>query len=951
MESFRYFPFFEKNIVDRDDFSNKVTDFETLGLSSFITCTGNENSLWLGSGDGNIIEFSILDGSFTISEIWKAYEMTVFDIKYCQNTLITIGIDKKSVWKIKMYDCEDGYIISKNIEKYHEIPIYEDLGSRSITVFDICNDSQIIGLGTMDDFGVYILYGNFFGKLNYLKYMIELSEPCTGIHFISTNNDNKYYVMICTKSSVSSYLIDTYTKVPKLIFCDNMGGSKLNCNVLAPGWINENDDIQRILVIFRDEGLFCYHPIYGHWSALPTSYSNPIFLASYKYYLILVSASICEVNNDNNNTSLCDVTICHYLPDLRCICYTGEFNNVSHIIYGLNQLFILCSGNVKSLNSSNDKITTTPNLLFYLTELSLYDRIMMFVKKCLFDWALIIAANEKAPECVYGQIQRTYGNWLCNVKHDFNEALSLYLKCLDTFSGDTSHVIYNFLANNRFDEVIIYLKHCIHIYRYESKNTKNRTSLKSNITFPIGKDHINLLYRLLSQLDRMDELFTFLTDEKQNETIDSGEIETAIEMCRSYKKYDIAIQIAEHFEQHEKLISIYIEDKSCPIEALIYLQQTFLEDTQKLALILKFGPTLINKIHKETTEFIKSLVINHCMSIDVFLPIFINQDKYLLDMTWDILTDNCTKSELNIEDMNIISQEMCIYLLQVSLRQKEINEIWPQKLLERLSKFDNFSNWHSVLCICSHYNYNKGILYIAQHCGLYQLALIQYFRNKDLNGLIEFCMQFGNKETFLWLESLNYIIGMICNGYCSQDYLDILINIIQQIYINKLLSPLSILDIFPKYLSNIENQDIINKIPLGCIKQLLIQEIQESPDLTKENQSSINSDREEIIKMRKDIKDMSSNPKILHSTRCNQCHLPLELPTIHFFCDHSFHRYCLVQQDQCPLCTPEYIRRIKLLRQRESNHANKDQFFKFLKGDMNNNGLDYIAKCIGVSFK
>ncbi|KAH8738617.1 hypothetical protein FG386_000612 [Cryptosporidium ryanae] len=1027
MESFRYFPFFEKKIVGDDFFISKA-DCEKLSLGSFVSCSGSENSIWFGSSDGRIHEIGLKDGLLSVLEIWKAYNTTVFDIKYTQNTLITIGIDDDSKWKIKLYDCLDGNVLSSKLGTCNEICISSELEERNINIFEVCKYNQFMALGTVDEFGILLLYGNFFRPSSYSSNFIRLGEPCTSINFISSKNEDEYYMMVCTKTCVYSYLLTINSLSPKLIYCDSMGGSNINCSSVLYNWDNDVSGVNDILVIFREEGLFCYHPLNGNCSALPTNSGNPTMLSTFKNYLILVSSQSYEdsnfssknpndgsgsrrnnnsmyklegiednshnrsgndningflrqrdgivgkiesinLNNNSNSGNICDITICSYFPELRFICYTGEYNNVMHIVKGLNMLFILCSGTtclfdynfvednkLKKINV--DCGNNVQNILFHLDELNIFERIQILIDKNLYEWALVLAKNEDVNKSIYNQVQRSYGDWLCNIRKDYKSALNCYLNCLnDTNRYDTSHVVYNFLKANKLNEALVYLKECVSQSRGKESSKIHFNSNKEN-KLSVGKESVELLYRLLAHLERFEDIYEFLELRNSNQEIDNYETEIAIDICRSYNRYEMASKISKLFQYHEKYMSIQIEDKKSYKEALNYLQDIKLDETQKLSLILKYGSVLICNLQKSTTKFIKSLVINNNMPIDVFLPIFIDQDKLLLDLTWDVLTNDGNKSEIRSDDIEELSVELCINILQISLRQEPPIETWPKVILERLISVENSENWYSILCICIHYKYNYGVYYICKNCDLDQFAVSQYILKDDIQGLIEFCKYSGNKNPFVWQEALSFILNKLSLNKERDNIL--LVNYIKIILENinslKLVSPLTILDLFSKYLSDKESDfELLN---ISVIKPLLLpgKETAESTDFSTENmkgvKNSVLSDNYEIKKMKGEIKNLKNRPKILSSSRCSQCHLPLELPVVHFLCDHSFHKYCLSIQNQCPICSNERQNKIKFLKQREIQQTNKELFFKFIKGDLNrNSGFDYISKSMSVLFK
>lgn len=138
--------------------------------------------------------------------------------------------------------------------------------------------------------------------------------------------------------------------------------------------------------------------------------------------------------------------------------------------------------------------------------------------------------------------------------------------------------------------------------------------------------------------------------------------------------------------------------------------------------------------------------------------------------------------------------------------------------------------------------------------------------------------------------------------------------------------------------------------------------------------------------------------QVFESERCDFCFLPVELPSIHFRCGHSFHIYCLSSPGDsktgvtdaagsaqvsycCAICTPQFnAKRVctnkrtdtlgmslcttmtcvlpwherfevacavlqLLLSQREAEAGNTDDFFRFLRGSTD--GFDFILSCFG----
>lgn len=70
--------------------------------------------------------------------------------------------------------------------------------------------------------------------------------------------------------------------------------------------------------------------------------------------------------------------------------------------------------------------------------------------------------------------------------------------------------------------------------------------------------------------------------------------------------------------------------------------------------------------------------------------------------------------------------------------------------------------------------------------------------------------------------------------------------------------------------------------------------------------------------------------KIFQKTKCSMCNSPLELPSVHFLCSHSFHQHCFESyaesEAECPTCTPENRKVMDMLRAQEQKRDLHDHF-------------------------
>lgn len=103
----------------------------------------------------------------------------------------------------------------------------------------------------------------------------------------------------------------------------------------------------------------------------------------------------------------------------------------------------------------------------------------------------------------------------------------------------------------------------------------------------------------------------------------------------------------------------------------------------------------------------------------------------------------------------------------------------------------------------------------------------------------------------------------------------------------------------------------------------------------------------------------SFSAKIFQKTKCSMCNSPLELPSVHFLCGHSFHQHCLESfaesEAECPTCTPENRKVMDMLRAQDQKRDLHDHFHRqvwiFLLQDILNwSKLPVVTKYLNRKF-
>ncbi|KIM92146.1 hypothetical protein PILCRDRAFT_83432 [Piloderma croceum F 1598] len=127
------------------------------------------------------------------------------------------------------------------------------------------------------------------------------------------------------------------------------------------------------------------------------------------------------------------------------------------------------------------------------------------------------------------------------------------------------------------------------------------------------------------------------------------------------------------------------------------------------------------------------------------------------------------------------------------------------------------------------------------------------------------------------------------------------------------------------------SSQVVALCTVGLVKQWLMTRIKESREEIHTDQQLINSYRPETKSKLKQVEDLSES---------RESPGQLDLPSVHFMCDHSYHQRCLVDHEtECP----NYAREHGIIREiRRNNECLADQHDLFLS-EVQENGFSAVA--------
>ena len=179
------------------------------------------------------------------------------------------------------------------------------------------------------------------------------------------------------------------------------------------------------------------------------------------------------------------------------------------------------------------------------------------------------------------------------------------------------------------------------------------------------------------------------------------------------------------------------------------------------------------------------------------------------------------------------------------------------------------------LLLCQKHHFQSGILYIYESTCRFKDALRYYAELKEYQHMKSICKSNQEREPGLWMHGLKILMNLEQENVPES----IIMDFVTEMDALNVMEPLEILEILMGH----------PHITLGMVKEYLIQKMTRLKTQIQEMQSKTDSYHQEIESMQKQMHDLSHNPITFQSSKCELCRQLLELPCIHFLCQHSYH--------------------------------------------------------------
>jgi len=275
-------------------------------------------------------------------------------------------------------------------------------------------------------------------------------------------------------------------------------------------------------------------------------------------------------------------------------------------------------------------------------------------------------------------------------------------------------------------------------------------------------------------------------------------------------------------------------------------------------------------------------------------------------------------------------------LLELYLREDDddttAKEDRREKALALLKKPEGQYDAGHALVLCQMHDYKQGQLQLLERQMLYNEIVQYHMDNNEYDNIIKACKKYAKTDSNLWVKALTYFANKDPSHNCKTEILEVLKNV----ETNNLLPPLQVIKLLsqssPAY--------------LGLIKNYVTKFINKEKKEITQNKRELHKLQEDTKKNKEEIRELKSGPKIFQIQKCTRCQLALDLPAVHFLCNHSFHQRCMGDfEGECPVCIEENRHFRNQLRDMDQNARKQNEFFR--KMDTAPEGFSVVAKYFG----
>ena len=846
--------------------------------------------MFLGDADGTV---HLIDKQLILSS-FRAYETTLTHIIQVPQTtfLVTAGSDEAAINPvIRLYNLEKW---SSHPDGRKPVCMREIRCTASVSCMAAAESLSILAVGFAD--GTLVIHKGDVSRERQSKHMLVnvSNSPITGIEFgcVNWGPHQDTTIFVATSQQIFSFTIRKDRETRRVL--DAGSGAQSMCSCL----INDQRRKEKLFVVGRKDAVYFYQ----------SDERGPCFafegekdiLMPFRDYLIVVgkekasetSFSLSSPSFESERSL--DQTAGLSTPSA----IFGDYNHIS--IYDLQNKFVAYTSPIPPVQAMVSEwgmlyILAKDGRMFQLSEKDISSKLEVLFRKNQFSLASELAQNYNYGADQLAEISKRYADHLYK-NGDYETAITQYCKTIGIV--EPSYVIRKFLDSSRIQNLTFYLQQLI------SKKLGN-------------EDHTTLLINCFAKLKDDAEL------SKLTAQASEFDVDTAVKVLRRAGFYDHAAQLAATHSKYDAYFQIQLKERNDVSTALQFLLQNVPEGEQ-LAILIKYGRILIAKEPQRTTDLAKKITCRYledssCFSLslsdsaDALSPVFAN---FGIDDLLNIFVQN-TDAMINFIEYLIEKQpskttpsfyNTILGLLMRSfnssgMKKQEISD----KIMRILQNGDANYDMDQALLLCAANSFDQGLLYLYRKSKSYRLLQQHFIRKRDADNVVECCREYGAADPQLWVEAVYFFRE---NQPTSERQVATVVAEIEKLH---LMQPMTV----------IETLCLNERLPLACIRDYMVRFLTAESEMIAENDKMILQDKDETERMKQAIDDLKTSPRTFQAAKCSGCSKSLDVPSVHFYCGHSYHQSCFESysaehDSECPICLPENTKLLNLIQYRKS---------------------------------
>lgn len=262
-----------------------------------------------------------------------------------------------------------------------------------------------------------------------------------------------------------------------------------------------------------------------------------------------------------------------------------------------------------------------------------------------------------------------------------------------------------------------------------------------------------------------------------------------------------------------------------------------------------------------------------------------------------------------------------MYLQIAGQKSGEEKKDWESKAKKLIEEHNVPMGTSNILLLSHLSDFRDGTTLVREQRGLYFDIFRSYTAAHDTAGAIKALRKYGPEEPQLYPAALAYFTS---SEQVLQEAGSEIEAVLKRIDDDGLMAPLQV----------IQTLSLSPVATMGLVKGYLAKTVERERSEIASNRRLIASYRTDTAAKAQEITDLNTNPASFSATRCSACGTPLDLPTVHFMCKHSFHERCLNvnpgdednEDVECPICASQNAT-IKAIKRAQEESAERHELF------------------------